>query len=46
MFARSVGLGGLVRYTRADLDLKPATDRTLTIKAGGVQGAAGIRFAF
>jgi hypothetical protein len=46
MFARSVGLGGLVRYSRADVDLKPATDRTLTIKAGGVQGAAGIRFAF
>jgi hypothetical protein len=46
MFARSIGLGGLVRYTRADVDLEPATDRTLTLKAGGVQGGVGIRFAF
>lgn len=46
MFARSVGVGGLVRYTRADIDLEPADGRTLTTKAGGVQGAAGIRFVF
>jgi hypothetical protein len=46
MFARSVGVGGLVRYTRADVDLEPAPGRTLTMKAGGVQGAAGIRFVF
>lgn len=46
MFARSAGVGGLVRYTRADVDLEPAPDRTLTMKAGGVQGAAGIRFVF
>jgi hypothetical protein len=46
MFARSVGVGGLVRYTRADVDLEPAPGRTLTMKAGGVQGAAGIRLVF
>ena len=46
MFARSVGVGGLIRYTRADVDLEPAAGRTLSVKAGGVQGAAGIRFVF
>ena len=46
MFARSVGLGGLLIYKQNNLDLKPATDRTLTIKADGEQDAAGIRFAF
>jgi outer membrane scaffolding protein for murein synthesis (MipA/OmpV family) len=46
MFARSVGVGGLVRYTRADVDLEPAPGRTLTMKAGGVQAGAGIRVVF
>jgi len=46
MFARSVGVGGLVRYTRADVDVEPASGRTLSMKAGGVQGAAGIRIVF
>jgi hypothetical protein len=44
--SRSVGFGGLVRYTRADADLDVRTGHTLSMKAGGVQGAAGIRFAF
>jgi hypothetical protein len=46
MFSRSVGVGGLVRYTRADVDLDVAQGRTLAVKAGGVQGAVGIRVAF
>ncbi len=46
MFARSVGVGGMVRYTRADVDLEPATGRTLSMKAGGVQAGGGIRFVF
>jgi hypothetical protein len=46
MFARSVGVGGLVRYTRADVDLEPAAGRTLSMKAGGVQAGGGIRFVF
>jgi hypothetical protein len=46
MFARSVGVGGLVRYTRADVDLEPAAGRTLAMKAGGVQAGGGIRFVF
>lgn len=46
MFARSIGVGGMVRYTRADVDLEPASGRTLAMKAGGVQGGGGIRFVF
>jgi hypothetical protein len=46
MFSRSVGLGGLVRYTRADVDLDVASGRTLAIKAGGVQAGAGLRLLF
>jgi len=46
MFARSVGVGGLVRYTRADVDLKPIQGRSLAMKAGGVQAGIGIRVVF
>lgn len=46
MFVESVGIGGLVRYTRADVDLKAAEGRGLTIKAGGLQGGVGIRVTF
>jgi len=46
MFARSIGVGGMVRYTRADVDLEPASGRTLAMRVGGVQGAGGIRFVF
>jgi hypothetical protein len=46
MFSRSVGVGGLVRYTRADVDLDVASGRTLAIKAGGVQAGAGLRLLF
>jgi hypothetical protein len=46
MFSRSAGVGGLVRYTRADVDLDVAQGRTLALKAGGVQGGVGIRVSF
>jgi hypothetical protein len=46
MFSRSVGVGGLVRYTRADIDFDIATGRSLALKAGGVQAGAGLRLAF
>ena len=46
MFSRTAGLGGLVRYTRADLDLNVAEGRTLAVKAGGIQGGVGIRLEF
>ena len=43
---RSVGFGGLVRYTRGDADLDVRAGHTLTMKAGGAQAAAGMRLAF
>ena len=46
LFAESVGIGGIVRYTRADVDLKAVEGRSLTMKAGGLQGAVGIRVRF
>ena len=46
MFVESVGIGGIVRYTRADIDLQAAEGRTLALKAGGLQGAVGIRVLF
>lgn len=45
MFARSVGIGGLVRFTRATIDLS-AGDRSLPVRAGGIQAGAGIRLVF
>ena len=46
LFAESVGVGGVVRYTRADVDLKAVEGRSLTLKAGGLQGGVGIRVLF
>lgn len=46
MFVESVGIGGIVRYTRADIDLKAIEGRTLAMKAGGLQGGLGLRIIF
>jgi hypothetical protein len=45
-FGRSFGIGALVRYTQAKVDLSPAQGRTITVDAGGLQGGAGIRLIF
>ena len=45
MFTRNIGVGGLVRYTRASVDLT-RNNRTVTVDAGGVQVGGGIRLAF
>jgi hypothetical protein len=46
MFTGNAGIGGLVRYTRADVDLDVSEGRTLRMKAGGVQGTVGVRLRF
>ena len=46
MFARNAGLGGLIRYTRADIDLDAGDGRSLAMKAGGAQAGVGIRLTF
>ena len=45
MFARHVGVGGLVRFTRAKVDLD-VSGRTIRVDAGGAQVGAGLRLAF
>jgi hypothetical protein len=44
-FSRSFGLGGLVRYTRAQLPFTPG-ERTVTVDVGGVQAGLGVRIIF
>jgi Outer membrane protein beta-barrel domain len=45
MFTRNVGVGGLVRYTRASVDLT-RNGRTVKVDAGGAQVGGGLRLAF
>jgi len=46
MLGRRVGLGGLVRFTRAWVDLDAGDNRRLRVDAGGLQAGAGLRIAF
>ncbi|HEU4892892.1 MAG TPA: hypothetical protein VFT47_15160, partial [Vicinamibacterales bacterium] len=45
MFTRTIGVGGLVRYARASVDLT-RNGRTVKVDAGGAQVGGGIRLAF
>src|SRR5215207_5131615 len=45
MFNPNLGIGALVRITKATVDLN-VDDRTIPVDAGGTQIAAGIRLAF
>jgi len=45
MFNRNVGVGGLVRVTKATVDLT-VENRTIQVDAGGAQVGAGLRLAF
>jgi len=45
MFTKNIGVGGLVRFTRAKVDLE-IDNRTLQVDAGGAQVGAGLRLAF
>ncbi len=44
-FTRSVGLGALVRYSRASVDLR-ADARTVQVRIGGAQAGVGMRVTF
>lgn len=46
MAARQWGFGGVVRYSRATVDLDTDDGRTISVKAGGFQAGAGIRLRF
>lgn len=46
MFARQVGAGVLLRFTRASVELDAPDSRTLKVDAGGAHVAAGLRIVF
>lgn len=46
MFARHLGVGGLLRFARATVDLRSRDGRTIGVDAGGLTGGAGVRIAF
>ena len=46
MAARQWGIGGVVRYSRATVDLETNDGRTISTSAGGLQVGAGIRLRF
>ncbi|MBE3034162.1 MAG: hypothetical protein IMZ74_13335 [Actinobacteria bacterium] len=46
MFGRHIGLGALVRFTRARIDIDISSGRTFAVDTGGVQAGGGIRIAF
>lgn len=46
MLSRQVGLGGSLRYAAARLDLNRPSTPPVSLDAGGVQAAAGLRLVF
>jgi hypothetical protein len=46
MFSRTIGVGALLRFTRATIDLETPGNRTIPVDAGGTQFGVGVRFAF
>lgn len=46
MFSRTIGVGALVRFTRAQVELDIATGRRLPVDTGGVQAGGGLRIRF
>ena len=45
-FARHVGIGGVIRFSRASVDFTSIDGETLEADAGGVQAGAGLRLRF
>jgi hypothetical protein len=43
---KALGLGGIVRYSRADVPFSPAPEVDVTVRAGGVQAGGGLHFRF
>jgi hypothetical protein len=46
MLTRSVGVGGVVRLSRASIDLDAPGGRTISVDAGGPYVGGGVRFLF
>ena len=45
-FSRNVGVGGLLRFTRATTTITPGEGRTIELELGGLQAGGGIRILF
>jgi hypothetical protein len=45
-FSKNVGVGGLVRFSRATIDLDAPENRTVSVDAGGVYAGGGVRVIF
>ena len=45
-FARNVGVGGVIRFSRASVDFASGGGEALTVDAGGAQMGAGLRLRF
>jgi hypothetical protein len=46
LFAKYVGFGGFVRYSRGTVDFTPADGEPLSVVVGGVQAGGGLRVRF
>ena len=46
LFARHVGVGGIVRFSRATVDFSSADGGTVSVDVGGTQAGAGLRLVF
>jgi len=46
MLTRSVGVGGIVRFSRASIDLDAPGSRRVSVDAGGVYAGGGLRLLF
>jgi hypothetical protein len=46
MIGRTIGIGGMARYTRGTATVDAGSGRTLRVHAGGAQIGAGVRFTF
>jgi hypothetical protein len=45
-FSKNIGVGGLLRYTRATADVSPSEGRSIELELGGLQAGGGIRILF
>jgi len=46
MLSRSIGVGGILRFSRASIDLGAANSRTVSVDAGGFYAGGGLRVVF
>ena len=45
-FSSSIGVGGMVRYSRASTTVSATNNTSVDVKVGGLQVGGGIRFRF